>query len=47
MKMMHIHITILAYFLIDTLSWKVFWGKEKYLNSLCEKLKNNVSFKQM
>ena len=36
-------IAILAYFLTDTLSWQVLWGKEKYLlNSLYEKLKNKV-----
>ena len=40
MKIMDIHITILAYFLTDTLDLQVVWGKEKYL-------KNKVSLKQM
>ena len=41
MKMMHIHTTILAYFLTDTLN------KEKYLlNNLYEKLKNFEDFKK-
>ena len=46
MKMTHMCITSLAYFLTDTLNWQVFWGKEKYLlNSLYEKSKNKVSLK--
>ena len=46
--MMYICINILAYFLTGTLIWLVLWSKEKYLlNSLNEKLKNNVSVKQM
>ena len=45
--MTYIRITVLAYFLTDTLNWQVLWGKEKYLLSiLYEKLKN-VSLKQM
>ena len=48
MKMTYIHITILAYFLSDTLKWKVLRGKEKYLlNSWYEKLKNRLLLKQM
>ena len=40
--------TILAYFLTDTLNWQVVYGKQEYLlNSLHEKLKNKVSLKQM
>ena len=32
MKLTYIRITILVYFLTDTLSWKqLLWGKEKYL----------------
>ena len=47
-KMWYILITILVYFLTDTLNWEVLWGKEKYLlNSLYEKLINKVSLKQM
>ena len=46
MKMTHIHITNLAYFLTGSLKWEVLWGKEKYLlNSLYEKLENKVSLK--
>ena len=46
--MKYMRITILAYFLPDTLNWLVLWGKEKYLlNSLYDKLKNKVSLKQM
>ena len=46
--MTYICITILAYFLTDTLNGQVLWGKEKYLlDSLYEKLKNKVSLKQM
>ena len=46
--MMYIRITILAYFLTDTLNWLGLWGKEKYLlYSLYEKLKNKVFLKQM
>ena len=42
MKMTNTHITILAYFLNDTLNCKELCGKEKYLlNSLYEKLNNN------
>ena len=41
-------ITILAYFLTETLNWQVLWDKEKYLlNSLYVKSKNKVSLKQM
>ena len=41
-------ITIIAYFLTDTLNWQVLWAKEKYLlDSLFEKLKNKVSLKHM
>ena len=43
MKMMYVRITILTYFLTDTLNWQVLWAKEKYLlNSLYETLKNKV-----
>ena len=43
MEMVYICITILAWFLTDTLNRQVLWGKEKYLlNSLYEKLKNNL-----
>ena len=46
MKMTYIRITILVYFLTDTLNWQLVWSKEKYLlNSLDEKLgflKTNV-----
>ena len=43
MKMTYIRITILAYFLNDTLNQQVLWGKEKYLlNNLYEKLRNKV-----
>ena len=46
--MMYIHITVLAYFLTDTLNWQVLWGKEKYLlYSLYEKLQNKISRKQL
>ena len=45
--MTYIHITLLPYFLTDTLNWHVLGGKEKHLlNSLYEKLKN-VSLKQI
>ena len=48
MKMTHICITILVYFLTETVNWQVLWGKEKYLlNSLYEKLRNKISLKQM
>ena len=48
MKMKYIRITILVYFLTDTLSWQELWGKEKYSkNGFYEKLKNKVSLKQM
>ena len=41
---MYIDITVLAYFLADTLNWQVLRGKEKYLlNSLYEKLENKLS----
>ena len=44
MKITYICITTLAYFLTDTLTWQVLWGKEKdLLNNLYEKLKNKVS----
>ena len=47
-KMWYILITILVYFLTDTLNSEVLWGKEKYLsNSLYEKLINKVSLKQL
>ena len=47
-KMWYILITILVYFLTDTLNSEVLWGKEKYLsNSLYEKLINQVSLKQL
>ena len=46
--MMYIRITILAYFLLDTLNWQELWGKEKYLlNSLYETLKDKVSLVEM
>ena len=46
--MMYIRITILAYFLLDTLNWPELWGKEKYLlNSLYETLKDKVSLVEM
>ena len=48
MKMTHICITILTYFLTDTLNWQVLLSKEKYLlNSLYEKLENKISLKQI
>ena len=48
MKIMYIHITILASFLTDTLNGYMLWSKEKYLlNSLYEKLKSKASLKQM
>ena len=48
MKMTYIRITLLAYFLTDTLNWHVLCDKEKYLsNSLYGKLNNMVSLKQM
>ena len=31
MKMTYIRVTIIAYFLIDTLNWQVLFGKEIYL----------------
>ena len=34
MKMMDIHITIIAYFLTNTLNWDVIWGKAKEKNTL-------------
>ena len=46
--MTSIDITIITYFLTDTLNWQVLWGKEKYqLIRLYEKLKDKVSLKQM
>ena len=46
--MMYINITVLAYFLTDTLNWQVLWGKEKYLlYCLYEKLQNKISRKQL
>ena len=47
MNLTNIHIFILADFLTETLDWKVLCGKEKYLNSLSEKLKNKVFSKHM
>ena len=48
MKMTYIRVTILAYFLTDTLIWHVLEDKEKYLlDSLYEELKNKVPLKQM
>ena len=48
MKMTYIRVTILAYFLTDTLNWQVLEGKEKYLlDSLYEELKIKVPLKQM
>ena len=45
---MYICITILAYFVTETLNWQVLLDKGKHLlNSLYEKLKNRVSLKQM
>ena len=47
MKMTYVRITTIAHFLIDNLNWQVLWGKKKYLlNSLYEKLKNKIYFKQ-
>ena len=38
------YMTILTYFLNDTLNWQVLWGKEKHLlNSLYEKMKNKLN----
>ena len=46
MKIIYMHIAILAYFLTITINKQVPWGKEKYLlNIFYEKLKNNL--KQM
>ena len=45
MKVTYIHVTILAYFLTDTLNWHVLRGKEKHL--LNNKLKNKVSLKRI
>ena len=46
--MTYIRVTILAYFLTDTLNWQVLQSKEKYLlNGLYEELKNKVSLKQI
>ena len=48
MKMTYIHITVLAYFLTDSVNWDALCNKEKYLlNSLYGRLKNMVSLKQM
>ena len=45
--MTYIRVTILAYFLTDTLNWQVLQSKEKYLlNGLYEELKK-VSLKQI
>ena len=44
--MTYIRITILAYFLTDTINWQVFCDMVKYLNSLYEKLKNNLNSKE-
>ena len=39
--MTYMRITILAYFLTDTVNWAVLWYKDKYLlNSLYEKMRN-------
>ena len=48
MKITYIRITVLAYFLTDTLKLQVVGGQEKYLlNSLCKKLfKTNVNGKK-
>ena len=41
-------ITIIVYFLTDTLNLQALWGKKKYLlNSLYEKLKNRVYLKNV
>ena len=46
--MPYICITILAYFLTDTLNWQVLTDRENYLSyNLYKKLKNKVSVKQM
>ena len=46
MKIKCIRISILVYFLTDSLNGEVLWGREKYLlDSLYEKLQNKVSFK--
>ena len=46
--MTYTHITIVAYFLRNTLNCQVLWGKEKYsLSGLYEKFRNKVSLKQM
>ena len=48
MKMTNIRVTILAYFLPDTLNWQVLGGKEKcLLDSLSEKMKNKISLKEI
>ena len=45
--MINICMTILAYFLTDTVNCQVLSGKEKYLlNSLYDKLNNKISLKQ-
>ena len=49
--MTYVRITVIAYFLTDTLNWQVLRGKEKYLlNNLYEKLKGffktNISSKE-
>ena len=41
MKMIYIHITILACFLTDILNWPVLCGKKYLLNSLYGKLKKS------
>ena len=43
MKMTYIPITVLAYFLTDTLNWQVLWSIKYFYG----KLKNDVSLKQM
>ena len=48
MKMTYIRIIVLAYFFSYTLNWQLAWGQEKQLlNNFYEKLKSNVSLKQM
>ena len=48
MTMTYLRITILAYFLTDTLNLHMLRGKEKYLlNSVYEKFKHKFSLKQM
>ena len=47
MKMTYMHITVITYFLTDTLNWQLLWDKKYLLISLYEKLKNKVSLKQI